>query len=152
MSDALGHNKQRVLAEAIESLCNSHARRQFVDVISHFPDEVEYILERYGKIWTFEHETVEQNLSPADWLAYHKKHSLPIMKAIKKWGKTHLDNKMVEEHSGLATAIRYFNNHYESLVRFCEIEGVMLDNNRIESLLKIVVRDRKNVQILVMLS
>jgi hypothetical protein len=87
------------------------------------------------------------SVSPADRLAYHKKHSLPIMKAIKKWGKTHLDNKTVEEHSGLAKAIRYFNNHYESLVRFCEIEGVMRDNNRIESLLKIVVRDRKNVQI-----
>jgi transposase len=144
MSDALTSNKPSVLSIIIESLCNSHARRQFVDVISHFPTEIEYVLKRYGKIWTNEHETVEQELSPKERLAYHKKHSLPIMKEIKKWGETHFAKKTVEENSGLGKAISYFLNHYDALARFCEIEGVMLDNNRIESMLKIVVRDRKN--------
>jgi transposase len=44
MRDALASNRPTE-REAILSLCNSHARRQFVDVISHFPDEVEHILE-----------------------------------------------------------------------------------------------------------
>ena len=48
------------------------------------------------------------------------------------------------QHSGLGKAIAYFNKHYEGLARFCEIEGAKLDNNEIESMLKIVVRDRKN--------
>jgi len=144
MSDALSSNMQTAVAEAIQSLCNSHARRQFVDVISHFPNEVEHILERYGKIWTNEHKTVESELSPAERLAYHHKYSLPIMEEIQEWGKEHLRNETVEENSGLGKAICYFINHYEGLVSFCEIEGAKLDNNQIESLLKIVVRDRKN--------
>jgi transposase len=58
MCDALTSNVPRVL-EAILSLCNSHARRQFVDVINHFPEEVEYVLARYGEIWTNEHKVIE---------------------------------------------------------------------------------------------
>ncbi|WP_141235618.1 transposase [Pseudoalteromonas sp. NBT06-2] len=38
MSDALASNRPTE-REAVLSLCNSHARRQFVDVINHFPDE-----------------------------------------------------------------------------------------------------------------
>jgi hypothetical protein len=41
MSNALASNRPTV-REAITSLCNSHARRQFVDFINHFPDEVEH--------------------------------------------------------------------------------------------------------------
>ena len=108
MSDALSSNKQTAVAEAIQTLCNSHARRKFVDVISHFPDEVEHILERYGKIWTNEHETQDLNLTPAERLAYHHKHSLPIMEEIEEWGKAHLRNDTVEENSGLGKAICYF--------------------------------------------
>lgn len=50
MSDALASNRPTV-REATTSLCNSHARRQFVDVINHFPKEVEQVLKRYGEIW-----------------------------------------------------------------------------------------------------
>ena len=57
MSDALSSNKPSVI-KAIISLCNSHARRQFVDVISHFPEEVEYVLARYGEIWTNEYKSM----------------------------------------------------------------------------------------------
>lgn len=144
MSDALSSNMQTAVAEAIQTLCNSHARRQFVDVISHFPDEVEHILERYGKIWTNEHETQDLDLTPAARLAYHQKHSLPIMEEIQEWGKAHLRNDTVEENSGLGKAICYFINHNEGLTSFCEIEGAKLDNNQIESMLKIIVRDRNN--------
>ncbi|WP_244885028.1 IS66 family transposase [Glaciecola punicea] len=60
MSDALGSNKPSVCI-AILALCNSHARRQFADVI-----------------WVVEHETVDQSLNPAQQLAYHQQHSLPV--------------------------------------------------------------------------
>ena len=143
MSDALASNRPTV-REAILSLCNSHARRQFVDVISHFPDEVEHILNRYGEIWTNDHTLKEQGLNPTQRLAYHQQHSLPIMAEIKQWGETHLQEDSVEENSGLGKAIRYFIKHYDGLSCFCKIEGVKLDNNAIEAMLKIVVRDRKN--------
>ncbi|HEY5715022.1 MAG TPA: transposase [Psychromonas sp.] len=143
MSDALPSNHPTV-REAVISLCNSHARRQFVDVINHFPDEVDYILERYGQIWTNEHRVVEQNLTATQRLEYHQTHSQPVMAEIKEWGETHLSDGTVEENSGLGKAIRYFIKHYAGLSCFCSLEGVKIDNNQIEAMLKIVVRDRKN--------
>lgn len=143
MSDALGSNKPTVCA-SILALCNSHARRQFVDVISHFPQEVEYVLERYEAIWVNEHEIIEQSLSPRQRLAYHKQHSLPVLAEIKQWGETKLHSEEVEDNSALGKAVRYFIKHYEGLNCFCRIENAKLDNNAIEAMLKIVVRDRKN--------
>ena len=143
MSDALPSN-QPSIRDVASSLCNSHARRQFVDVINHFPDEVEQVLERYGEIWTNEHKIMDLKLSLLERLEYHKAHSLPILEEIKTWGETHFNNQSIEENSGLGKAISYFLKHYTGLSLFCHHEGVKLDNNRIEAMLKIVVRDRKN--------
>jgi hypothetical protein len=143
MSDALSSNRPTV-TRTMTSLCNSHARRQFVDVINHFPEEVEHILTRYGEIWTHEHYIAEQQLSLAKRLEYHQTHSLPVMAEIKLWGETHLANETIEENSGLGKAIRYFIKHYDGLSLFCQVAGAKLDNNAIEAMLKIVVRDRKN--------
>ena len=143
MSDALASNRPTV-REATTSLCNSHARRQFVDVINHFPEEVEHVLKRYGEIWGNDDYTKEEKLTPSARLTYHQQHSAPIMEEIKFWGETHLANETVEENSGLGKAIRYFIKHYAGLSYFCTLEGVKIDNNRIEAMLKIIVRDRKN--------
>ena len=143
MSDALTSNRPTVISTTT-SLCNSHARRQFVDVINHFPEEVEHILHRYGEIWTHEHHIAEQQLSLVRRLEYHQTHSLPIMAEIKLWGETHLAEETIEENSGLGTAIKYFIKHYEGLSLFCHVAGAKIDNNAIEAMLKIVVRDRKN--------
>jgi transposase len=143
MSDALVSNRPTT-REAITSLCNSHARRQFVDVINHFPDEVEHVLERYSEIWVNDDYTKAEKLTPSARLTYHQQHSAAIMEEIKLWGETHLANETVEENSCLGKAIRYFIKHYVGLSYFCQIEGVKIDNNRIEVILKIIVRDRKN--------
>ncbi len=143
MSDALASNRPTG-RDVTMSLCNSHARRQFVDVINHFPEEVEHVLNRYGEIWVNDEHTKAENLSLSARLAYHQQHSMPIMEAIKLWGETHFANETVEENSGLGKAIRYFIKHYDELSYFCRFEGVKIDNNRIEAMLKIVVRDRKN--------
>lgn len=143
MSDALPHNRPSVTA-AIESLCNSHGRRQYVDVHEHFVDEVEWVLTEYANIW--KHETVvrEQKLSPKERQAYHKEHSLPIMEAIREWGKAQFASEKVEENSGLGKAIRYFEKHFDGLTRFCMQEGAQIDNNIMERYIKLVVRNRKN--------
>jgi hypothetical protein len=143
MSDALSHNRPTV-TEAISALCNSHGRREFFDVLSHFPEEVEHVIALYGLIWKYESEVVEQKLSPSERLVYHKENSLPVMKEIRVWGNGHLEAETVEENSGLGKAIRYFDKHFEGLTCFCRVEGAMLDNNLMESMLKLVVRNRKN--------
>lgn len=143
MSDALSSN-QPTVCSVKKSLCNSHARRQFYDVYSHFSEEVEEILDQYQNIWQFDKEASLEKLSSFERLEYHKKHSLPIMEGIKKWCEEHFLNQTVEENSGLGKAIKYFLKYYEWLTAFCQVEGAQLDNNRMESQLKLVVRDRKN--------
>jgi hypothetical protein len=143
MSDALSHN-QPTVCQVETALCNSHARRQFYDVYSHFTEEVEEILERYKQIWIADDEAQAQGLTGKERLTYHRTHSLPVMKGIKQWGEKHFADETVEENSGLGKAINYFLKHYPELIAFCEIEGAPLDNNCIESQLKLIVRDRKN--------
>lgn len=143
MADALSSNEpSKVIAEL--SRCNSHGRRQFYDVLSHYTDEVEEVLCLYSEIWVNDFETKEQKLSPSNRLEYHKKHSLPIMERVKRWGEVHLEKETVEENSGLGKAIRYFINHYQGLIAFCRLEGALLDNNQMEAQLKLIVRNRKN--------
>ncbi len=145
MSDGLTSNRpSKNTVPAIISLCNSHGRRQFYDLLSHFREEVEHVLLRYGVIWDNEDQAIEQALCDKQRLKYHQKHSLPIMEAIRLWGNTHLINETVEENSGLGKAIRYFDKHYEGLTCFCRAEGAKIDNNQMEAQLKLVVRDRKN--------
>ncbi len=123
MCDGLTSNKPSK-TPCIMALCNSHGRRQFYDVMSHFPEEVDYLLNRYGTIWHNDDVTKEKNLSEQGRLMYHKKHSLPVMEELLGWGQSMLQSQgstqaKVEENSGLGKAIRYFIKHYEGLVRFC---------------------------------
>lgn len=143
MSDALSHN--HVTAASVQlTLCNAHGRRQFVDVINPFPDEVAWVMEQYGKIWHNENLINEQGLSAPQRTAYHHAHSLPIMANLRQWGQEKFACGAVEENSGLGKAINYFNRHYDRLIGFCLYETARLDNNVMERHLKLIVRNRKN--------
>lgn len=144
MSDALSSNTPTVVSEVTRSLCNAHGRRQFVDVLHHFPKEVDFVLKNYKIIWENEDKIAEKKLSATERLNYHREHSLPIMNAIRRWGNDLLSGEIVEENSGLGKAIRYFEKHYNGLTAFCTYEGAKLDNNVMEAQLKLVVRGRKN--------
>ena len=144
MSDALNRNFPAHLPEYHQTLCNSHARREFVDVAAHFPDHVPWVLERYSKIWEHEAHCKEHKLSPEQRLVYHREHSLPAMESIRQWGQQLLDSEEVEANSGLGKAINYFLNHYEGLSAFCRIKDAQLDNNPMEAMLKLIIRGRKN--------
>ena len=143
MSDALTSNRPQQQPCRI-SLCNVHSRRKFVDVMSHFPEDVTTVLERYAAVWVNDDHTRDQLMNPADRLAYHQKHSLPVMKDLRSWCEAALEEERVEENSGLGKALRYYLNHYEGLTAFCRIEGAQLDNNLAEMLIKIIARCRKN--------
>lgn len=143
MSDALSHNHVTT-APVRATLCNAHGRRQFVDVMSAFAGEVTWVLEQYGEIWRFEDEADEQGFSPAERLAHHQAHSLPVMARLRAWGQEKLQSGAVEESSGLGKAIGYFERHYDRLVGFCRYECARLDNNAMERHLKLIVRNRKN--------
>jgi transposase len=143
MSDALNRNRPSVLPRYEQALCNAHARRSFVDVGSRFPDQVDWVLERYGLIW--HHDSAHcQALSPAQRLAYHRKHSLPIMVQLRDRGQQRMASGEIEENSALGQAWRYFINHYDGLTAFCRIENAPIDNNEMERELKLIIRGRNN--------
>ena len=144
MSDALNRNFPAHLPTYHKTLCNSHARREFVDVAAHFPDHVPWVLERYGKIWEHEAYCKEHPLSSQQRLIYHRQHSLPVMESIRQWGQQKLASDEVEANSGLGKTINYFLNHYDGLSAFCRIKDAQLDNNEMEAMLKLIIRGRKN--------
>ncbi|MFT6917277.1 MAG: transposase [Motiliproteus sp.] len=144
MSDALPSNKPTQQVGQILTLCNAHARRQFVDIISHFPNEVAHVLQRYAQIWINDNKTADEAMFAPERLRYHRTHSLPVMQGILGWGNHLLEMDGVEENCALGKAIGYFVKHYASLTAFYTYEGAQLDNNRIEQALKLVVRGRKN--------
>ena len=143
MSDALSSNKPTVVP-VLHGNCNSHGRRQFVDVLAQFPEQVPWVLDQYKIIWKNEDEITKKGLNLAERLAYHQQHSLPAMKEIHAWGEKCLTEETVEQNSGLGKAISYYTRHFEGLTLFCQIEGAKIDNNLMEAALKLIVRNRKN--------
>ena len=143
MCDALSRNFPSQI-EFEKSLCNSHARREFVEVFEHFPADVQWVLEHYALIWQHETHCQEKKLTPAQRLAYHQAHSLPVMQQLRDWGQQQLDSGAVEANSGLGKAIGYYLRHYAGLTAFCRIASAQIDNNWMEQALKLVIRNRKN--------
>ena len=143
MCDALSRNFP-TLSAYHSSLCNAHARREFADVIAHFPDKVPWVLERYAIIWEHDDYCKVHELSAQQRLEYHQKHSLPVMEQLRDWGQQQLDSGEVEANSGLGKAIDYFRRHYEALTAFCRIPGAHIDNNEMEATLKLIIHGRKN--------
>jgi len=79
MSDALSSNPVSRTPLRI-ALCNAHGRRNFADLVVHFPEEAEAVLTRYQLIWQHNTEATEQQMTAAQRLAHHRKHSLPVWK------------------------------------------------------------------------
>lgn len=146
MSDALSRNRpgQLEVGEYLLTLCNAHARREFVDLIDLFPDIAPGIVEQYSAIWNHDAYCKVENYTPAQRLHYHQQHSLPIMQTLQQQMQQQLESGEVEENSRLGQAMGYFLRHYEGLTGFCRIEGAQLDNNLMETMLKLVIRGRKN--------
>ncbi len=143
MCDALSRNFP-TLPVYHSSLCNAHARREFVEVMTHFPDQVTWVLERYGLIWEHDDYCKAHQLNAQQRLLYHQTHSLPVMEQLREWGQQQLDSDIVEANSGLGKAIGYFLRHYQALTAFCRILGAKIDNNEMEATLKLIIRGRKN--------
>jgi len=142
MSDALSSNSVMTLPVR-PAFCNAHARRNFFDIKSRHPKEIDWLLETYADIWKAENFVKKENLNPDQRLAWHQEHSLPAMQAIREWAMNTDEKEDFEEYSALGKAIQYFLKHYDRLVLFCVEPNALIDNNRMEEKLKIVIRGRK---------
>jgi transposase len=130
--------------EVILSNCNAHARRQYVDVASRFPEECRYVLEVFCDVYHNDAVARRRGMSPEERMAFHQAESASRMKDLRRWMAEQLDEKKVEPNSGLGEAIRYTQKRWDRLTRFLEVPGVPLDNNAAERILKKAILSRKN--------
>jgi len=143
MSDGLNRNTKGEV-ETIETECNCHSRRKYVEVVKSFPDEVETVLNQYQIVYKNDDETKKLGMSDDERLAYHQEHSGPIMADLEKYLRSALDEHKVEPNSSLGDAIRYTLDHWIKLTMFLKIPGAPLDNNICERAMKKAILHRKN--------
>ena len=120
MCDALSRNAPK-LSEPVKLLlayCLAHGRRQFVEVAANFPEQCRYVLETLGGVWYHDQLARERGLTPAQRLLFHQEQSGPVMKTLKEWMQTQLDDRLVEPNSGLGKAIQYMQRHWNALTLF----------------------------------
>jgi transposase len=141
MSDALACNfcgeRERIVCK-----CLVHARRKFVEIGRIYPEACTYVLEQIGEIYRNEKQTA--GMSDEERLAYHQKHSGPVMAELKQWMDEQMAEKKVEPNSSLGKAIDYFQTHDEGLSAYLRYAGAPLDNNACEQVLRPVAIMRKN--------
>jgi transposase len=142
MSDALSSNSPTVLPVR-HGYCNAHCRRLFYDLKSQSPTEIEWLLDTYGIIWKNDNEASDKNLNAQARLAFHKEKSLPVMEELQSWATEKSKASNFEANSPMGKAIKYLLRHFDKLSLFCHEPGALLDNNRMEEKLKIVIRGRK---------
>jgi len=141
MNDALAANWSGE-EERIECCCLTHARRKFAELEKFYPQQCGYALDLIGEI--YQNDAATKGMSEEERLAYHQKHSGPILSELKQWMDEELKEKRVEPNSSLGKAISYFQNNYEKLTTFLRVPGAPIDNNIAEQALKAPVMIRKN--------
>ena len=143
MSDASTRNRPGDHS-TLSASCIPHARRNYVDVVEAFPDEVAFVLHTLRAVFHTDAQAKRQKLSAAERLLLHQKESGPRMKALHDWMAKQFAERTVEPHSGLGQAIAYMQNHWEKLTLFLRVPGAPLDNNITERILKKAIQHRKN--------
>ena len=143
MCDALPRNYTGKM-DTILANCLAHSRRRFVDVITSFPDECKVVIEALREVYHNDEIAADDEMTPAQRLAWHRKRSKPVMRRLHKWATACIKKKQVEENSGLGEAIAYMLKHWRKLTLFLRVAGAPLDNNICERILKIAILHRKN--------
>jgi transposase len=143
MCDALSRNIPAGF-ETILANCLTHGRRNFVEMINHFPDETRYVIGEIAVVYRNDEDARQRNLSPQGRLAFHQEKSGPVMDRLKKWFSDQFERKKIEPNSGLGKATSYMLKHWDALTLFLRVPGAPLDNNICERGLKKVILHRKN--------
>ena len=141
--DALSRNTPQDHA-TLQALCNSHARRNFYEIVSYWPKECINIVSAYDLVFLNDRIAKDENLNPQARLEWHQAKSEHIMVEMKLYCQDLIDTKQIEPNSSFGKAIQYLKNHWEGLTLFLRNPGVPISNNDNERLLKRAVLNRKN--------
>ena len=115
-----------------------------MDVAANFPEEFRYVLETLGKVYRYDAEARERQLSPESRLLHHQQYSQPLMDELSRWMEAQFAEHKTESNSGLGKAISYLQRHWTKLTLFLRQPGAPLDNNIAERALKKAILHRKN--------
>ena len=143
MCDALSRNVPKEF-ETLLANCLAHARRNFVDLASSFPEECRYVIEALAEVYHHDKIAKEQGFSAEQRLGFHQDHSGPVMERLNEWLQKQLDQRRVEPNSSMGKAITYMLKHWAALTLFLRAPGAPLDNNLCEQALKRAILHRKN--------
>lgn len=143
MCDALSRNIPKEF-ETILCNCLTHGRRQFIDILEHFPDECRHVIIVFRNVYYFDKIAKEKHMSPDERLLYHQNNSSPLMGDLYKWIQKQFDEKNAESNSSLGKAYKYLLIHWKALTGFLRIPGTPLDNNAVEQILKRAILNKKN--------
>lgn len=143
MCDGLASNDPKG-HPTVEVQCNVHARRNFVELESSFPEECRKVVESFSAIYRVEAEAKAAGLSPEQRLREHQTRSGPVMEELRAWFTGLIEGRKVEPNSRLGGAIGYMEKRWTKLTQFLRIPGAPLDNNEAERILKRCILHRKN--------
>jgi len=143
MCDGLSRNVPKDF-KTILSNCIAHGRRRFIDINEAFPEECKYVLKTLKKVYKNDAYTKQKQMDPNQRLKYHKDKSSELMKNLKDWLTSQLEDKKVEPNSSLGEAISYMLKHYKGMTLFLREPKAPLDNNLCEQILKKAILHRKN--------
>jgi len=142
MCDALSANTPQGISNDLYVLCYCliHARRQFYELPGGYDDLADQVIGLIGKI--YDHEGYAKGLEAQERLAYHKKHSAPVMAELKSYLESKQD---AFEPNGVAgQAIMYILKRFTKLSQFLRHAHAPLDTNIVERALKLVIQIRKS--------
>lgn len=142
MGDALAANRSPQVENVVESICLAHARRQFVEIEGFFPTECTVVLNALDQVYEFDRRA--KGMTAAGRLAFHQKHSQPVLDGLQEWMTEQVATRQVEPHSSLGKALAYLERHWEGLTQWLRVAGAPIDNNPCERALKRPILQRKN--------
>ena len=142
MCDALSANIPQGISDGVYQLCYClvHARRQFYELPDGYDDLVNQVIYLIGKLYEYDSHT--KDTTAEDRLAYHQKHSQPVMDKLKAYLQE--QQKQFEPNGVAGQAINYMLKRWTQLSGFLKHAYAPLDNNIVERALKLVIQTRKS--------
>lgn len=118
--------------------CNAHARRRFKEAAERFPEEAQFFIDRYQKIYLLESSA---KAKPPDEVLGYRGQMAGYFAEMKSQAMAL--NASHSSKSAIIRATSYFLDNYRAFTRFLTDARLPIDNNQQERLLRNPVIGRK---------
>ena len=122
----------------------AHVRRKFEEAKDNDEKRANAVLEKIQLLYHIEEYARLEKYTPAQRLAFRKKHARPVMKELKQYLTTELAKSDVFPKSPMGKAIKYALNRWKYLERYLDDGRFEIDNNLVENAIRPVALGRKN--------